>query len=323
MKQWLIIAAKAAVSGALIWWLLERIDTAAVIEGLGRVSAGPLSMALAATLFATCLFALRWTAVNRVLEIPLRLVRALQLTFMGLFFSQTLPSTIGGDVAKVWFVYKDNIPFDRAASSVVLDRLCALAALLLIVGLSLPTLFAIIDDPTPRWSLPLIVMLGIFGFVVLFALGGRWGRIFDRWAMTRAVVVLARDARRLVASFSGLVRILTVAMAIHLLTIFAVWLIGRSIGADIALLHCLIFVPPVILISILPISIAGWGLREGAMIVAFGFVGIPEADALVVSVLMGLILIVAGAPGGLLWLAEGRAARRGFGLTGNSRESES
>ncbi len=323
MKQWLIFAVKAAVSGALIWWLLARIDTASVIEGLGRVSVGPLVLALVTILFATGLLSLRWTAVNKLLDIPLRLARALRLTFIGLFFSQTLPSTIGGDFMRVWFVYRDGIPMDRAASSVVLDRLCAFAALLMVVGLSLPMLFAIIEDSTPRWSLPLIVVLGICGFVTLFALGGRLGDIFARWKVTRAIVVLARDARRLNASFASLVQILAMALAIHLLMVLAVWLIGQSIGAGIALLHCLVFVPPVTLISLVPVSVAGWGIREGAMIVAFGFVGVPEADSLVVSVLLGLILVAAGAPGGLMWLAEGRASRRGFGFKDHSRESES
>jgi hypothetical protein len=72
-----------------------------------------------------------------------------------------------------------------------------------------------------------------------------------------------------------------------------------------------------------PISVAGWGIREGAMIVAFGFVGVPEADALVVSILFGLTLIAAGAPGGVLWLSEGRSARQGFDLAQETKRSES
>ena len=61
----------------------------------------------------------------------------------------------------------------------------------------------------------------------------------------------------------------------------------------------------------IPVSIAGWGVREGAMVVAFGFVGIPAADALVVSLTFGALLVAAGMPGGILWLLSGRQFRSG------------
>lgn len=306
------------MSGLLIWWLIGRVDLAPVLAGLSHVSPLPVVGASAA-LFAAALFlAVRWNAINRLLLIILSRVRALRLTFIGLFFSQTLPSTIGGDVARVWFVYRDGVPVDRATSGVILDRLCALAALLAIVALSLPASFELIGDPVARLSLPALVAFGIGGFAVLFALGGRWGAILDRWKVTRFVAVVARDARLVFAPRDGFVAIFASALAIHLLTVLAVWLLAQSVAADIPFLHCLIFVPPVVLISMIPISIAGWGLREGAMVVAFGFVGVPEADALVVSVLFGLTLIVVGLPGGLLWLSEGRDARRGFSVAGNN-----
>lgn len=323
VKQWLIFAVKAIVSGLLIWWLLARIDPAPVLEGLSRVSPGLLGAAFVAQMLAAGLLALRWAAVSRRLETPLRLARAVRLTLIGLFFSQTLPSTIGGDVARGWFLYRDGVPFDRAVSCIVLDRLCALAALLLVVGFSLPALFSMTEDPTPRWSVPLLAAIGVCGFAALFLIGGRWGSFLDRWAATRLVFRLARDARRLFVINLGLVGIVTLAIAIHLLSVSAAWLISQSIAAEISFLSCLIFIPPVILISMVPISIAGWGVREGAMIVAFGFVEVPEAEALVVSLLFGVSLVVAGVPGGVLWLSEGRAARQGFDLDEETKRSES
>ena len=322
MKQWLIFAVKAAVSGLLIWWLVNRIDVEPVLEVFGRVSAGPISLALAAMFLAAVLLALRWNAVNRALEIPLSRARALRLTLVGLFFNQTLPSTIGGDVARVWFVYREGVPVERAASGVISDRLFALASLLSIVAMSLPASFTMIDDPAARWSLPVLVAVGFGGFSVLLALGGRSGRYFERWAVTRSLLVLARDARRLIAFRTDLIVIFALAVAIHGLSVLTVWLIGKSMAADISLLDCLVFVPPVILISMAPISVAGWGIREGAMVVAFGFVGVPAAIALVVSLLFGLTLVVVGALGGLLWLSDRPDTRDGFGLAAAEEKSE-
>ena len=92
-------------------------------------------------------------------------------------------------------------------------------------------------------------------------------------------------------------------------------MLGRDINPAIEFGHCLVIVPPVLLLSVVPISLAGWGVREGAMVVAFGFVDIPIADAFALSVTMGLSLLLAGLPGGVIWLTStshrtpGRAAR--------------
>ncbi len=61
-------------------------------------------------------------------------------------------------------------------------------------------------------------------------------------------------------------------------------------------------IPLVMVASAIPISVAGWGVREGAMVAALGLVGVGEAQAFAISLLLGLMLIVAGLPGGLLWL---------------------
>jgi hypothetical protein len=70
---------------------------------------------------------------------------------------------------------------------------------------------------------------------------------------------------------------------------------------EVSLRDCILLVPPVILVTVVPISIAGWGVREGAMVVAFGFIGVPANAAFAVSVLFGLTLAAASLPGSLLW----------------------
>jgi len=71
---------------------------------------------------------------------------------------------------------------------------------------------------------------------------------------------------------------------------------------EITFLDCFFLVPPVILAMTLPISIAGWGVREGAMIVTLGLVGVPQESALVLSILFGLGTMIAAFPGGIIWL---------------------
>ena len=64
--------------------------------------------------------------------------------------------------------------------------------------------------------------------------------------------------------------------------------------------------PLVLLISTIPVSIAGWGVREAAMVTAFSTVGIEATDSLLVSIAFGLSLTVMSLPGGVVWLASRR-----------------
>ena len=93
------------------------------------------------------------------------------------------------------------------------------------------------------------------------------------------------------------------------MTVAETFALARALGVAVDFLDCLVLVPPVILVSTLPISLAGWGVREGAMVAAFGLIGIAAYQALGVSVAFGLVAIVVGVPGGVVWLLGGGLAR--------------
>ena len=79
-------------------------------------------------------------------------------------------------------------------------------------------------------------------------------------------------------------------------------LVAESLGVDLSFFSWVVIVPPVTLIQLVPVSLAGWGVRElGFVFVLAGF-GIPAEAALAASLLVGLCMIVVGLPGGLLWL---------------------
>ena len=88
------------------------------------------------------------------------------------------------------------------------------------------------------------------------------------------------------------------------MTSLAVFLIARSLALDIDVLTCLVLVPPVILLTILPISMAGWGVRELGMISALGYAGVASADALLISLTLGVFVVLLSLPGGWIWLAK-------------------
>jgi len=99
---------------------------------------------------------------------------------------------------------------------------------------------------------------------------------------------------------------LTIAAFIIMATV--VFALARGLGVDLTYWQCLVLCPPVFLLSALPISIAGWGVREGAMVVVLGYVSVPLDEAFALSVALGLTVLVGSLPGGL-FLVQGKFAK--------------
>ncbi|MFC3227185.1 lysylphosphatidylglycerol synthase domain-containing protein, partial [Marinibaculum pumilum] len=125
-----------------------------------------------------------------------------------------------------------------------------------------------------------------------------------RWAHDLAEdlrILLFRPATSLVLLLNGLVSYASLGVTI--------WLLGRSVGAAIPPDAYLLVVPPLILASVLPISIGGWGVREVAALSLLTAVGANETQAVAISVLLGLVSLLVALPGLPLWIL-GREERR-------------
>ena len=217
------------------------------------------------------------------------------------FFNQTLPSSVGGDAMRIWFLGKQS-NWRVASYSVLLDRMIGVVALALIVALCLPWTFQLVQDPVGRIALLVIGLGSIAGWIVFLALGWQRLHFLQRWTLTRHLAATATVATDILRSPRSVAPIFLLSGFIHLLTALAAWCIARSVGADLSFLNALFLVLPVMLISVVPISIAGWGVREGAMVAAFAYAGLSQSDGLLVSILFGASYLILGALGGLVWI---------------------
>jgi len=197
-----------------------------------------------------------------------------------------------------------------AIYSVFLDRLIGVVALAILVLVCLPWTLELVRNPIGRGAL-LLIGLGCLGAGAAFV-GLAWKRlrVLQHWPFTRHLAELAEVALAILRSPRSFAPAFGISVLVHLLTALAAWCAAGSIGADVPLLYTIFLVPPVILVTVVPISIAGWGVREGAMIAAFGYAGLPPGDGLIVSLLFGAGYLVMGAVGGLIWIAtSGRRER--------------
>ncbi len=142
--------------------------------------------------------------------------------------------------------------------------------------------------------------------------------MLGRWRPLSALAELTSDARRLVANPGRTLIITAIAVFVHGLSASTVYVLARGFLIDVTWLECLLLVPTVILVMVLPISIAGWGLREGAMVSAFALVGVSVEDALVLSLGFGFATVVVGLPGAFIWLLTGGSHARDHSVPAGS-----
>lgn len=300
---------KLAVSGGLAWYLVGRIDLADSATRLSTFDPGWGIAALAVFALMFFLGAVRWLIFTRALEVPLTLGPALRIFVIGQFFGQALPAGIGGDAVRVWLLIRRGASIGPSVSSVLLDRLIGFATLLILIAATLPVLFSYVDDSRARLGVVLMLLVGAAGFGALIALSYVPGRV-SRWPTMHRLSESVGTARRTALSSRPALRAFGLSFVLHLLLLVSIYLLALGLSLELEPLACLALLPPVILLSTLPISLAGWGVREGATVAALHFAGVPAGDALALSVLFGIALLVVSLVGSMFWLAQGREARR-------------
>ena len=111
-------------------------------------------------------------------------------------------------------------------------------------------------------------------------------------------------------------RVLFLSVLNHLLSVVIAFCAGLAIAAPVSFAQMVLLIPPISLITLIPISIAGWGVREQSMQVAFSYAGLSAADGVTISLLFGAVYFIVGAVGGLAWLLELGEGGQGFGRDG-------
>jgi uncharacterized membrane protein YbhN (UPF0104 family) len=254
---------------------------------------------------------LRWREISAECGAPLGTAQAMRYNVIGTFFNQTLPSSIGGDAVRLWLVARGGAGWRAATYSIFVDRAVGLIALAIIIVASLPWSYSLISDPQGRSALlfvDLAALAGGAGFLVLGRLPWPW---LKRWWATHHLHACSVIANRVIFSRKHEPAIAALSVLVHVLAVVIVWCLVQSIAAPVVFGQLFQLVPPVMLITMLPISIAGWGVREATMGLAFGYAGLMTNEGVNISLLFGAVNFIVGAFGGLVWIFSAEKAAQG------------
>jgi len=302
MRGFLIFTTRVLVSLALLYLALRGINFAGIQARLSQIKLLWIGLAVLVAIFQILLGALRWREISILCHAPLTDLQAFRYNMIGAFFNQTLPSSIGGDAVRLWLVNRTGAGWRAATYSILTDRAVGLIALALIIVGSLPWSYGMIADSNGRLALVFVDFAALFGglgFLVLGRLPWSW---LKRWWPTRHVRACSVIANQVIFNRKTGPKIAVLSLSIHVLAVVIAWCAVRSIEAPADFEQLFMLTPPIMLITMVPISIAGWGVREATMMVAFGYAGLAQADGTMVSILFGVVYFIVGALGGLVWI---------------------
>ena len=185
MRRPLLLLLKAAISIFLLYVSLRSVNLAALAERLSRLNAGWIVAALLLQATQVALQAMRWRRSRLACGASLTPRAAVRINFIAAFFNQVLPSTIGGDAARIWLLARGGGGWASATYSVLIDRVAGILALALIVIACLPWTLTLVQDPIARAVLLLIGAGAIGGAFVFIMIGVLKLPILERLAPTR------------------------------------------------------------------------------------------------------------------------------------------
>jgi hypothetical protein len=299
-----LVAVQVVLSVALLAYFILKADPLQALTMVRNADLMLLALAVLQLTLQVPLLAWRWELITASLGGPMPFLSALKYTWVGFFAAQLLPA-VGGDAVRMWMYWRRESGGRRiAVHGVVLERVIMLVTLL---GLVIAAQSGLAARGVPGGVLGvawlLLACIAVAGGVVLFLARGRLHQ--STLLPARLLHYAGEDLGLLRKHPRRTALALFLAIASYLNMAMVMWFIARALGLSASLSDCFVLTPLVVLAAMLPISLGGWGVREGAAIVLFGLVGLSHGEAFTLSALFGLCSVLISVPGGVLWLGRG------------------
>lgn len=297
---------KALVSLAFLSFLLSRIDRAELLWVISSARLSYLVVALAGYILAQILCSVRWALLARPLGFRNPVKDFAVFYFIGMFFNLFAPSTIGGDISRVFYLARGesgergkggNGSTGSALVSVIADRFIGFAVLAWMGAVAL----AVFSD----YAIPAVIRYLTFalaaGFLLSWLLLPLINRFLHRKKFLKGEKLLlglesyARDRRVIVQS-------LVLSLAAHLIQTWIQILLGQSLGVEIPWSYSVIIYPLVGTFSALPVSLNGIGLREGGYLFFLRQIGISSEKAVAFGMLWFIMIALDSLIGGAVFI---------------------
>jgi uncharacterized membrane protein YbhN (UPF0104 family) len=300
LHRWLLPAFSLALTVVTLYFVFRGIDRQSVARLLAAQDRSLLAASVCFILLQIGFGGERWRAILSAMArgqppSPLRV----QAVFYASIFFNCLPlGTVAGDVARVLLARRFALSVRQIVLSVLVDRMLAVVALIVLLLVTLPTT----DNPlaiTVWFAGAALLAAAAIGLLLLGAIE----RVLGRWRHQRLLHVVLRVAEeiRYLTQRGGLYG-LCCGLLSGTCSALAAYCIARGLGIGVGPIAMIAVISMVTLVVALPVSMAGWGVREVSIVALLGLLGVNREAALLLSVEIGILTTLLSLPGGVIWL---------------------
>jgi uncharacterized protein (TIRG00374 family) len=311
----LVFPGKILVSALLLTILFWRVDHPTLIR---TIQALPLKVFLGCSgLYSLgyLISTFRWQRLLLAEGIRLPLWRLTLVYFEAAFFNLFLPTLIGGDIVRGYTIYRITQGHDASIASILADRISGFAALVGIALIALALAYGQIRDP--QVAVMILTLAGAFTGMIAALLHER---MKERASSLLRIVGLTRFQAKLQGMVEALQRYrghpralgqaVLLSVLLQALIIVTYYLIGASLNLGVPIAYFFLYVPLITAVAMLPVSVAGLGVREGGVVYFFAKVGVNAASALTMSLVWFSLTLVVSGLGGLAFLLDTHSVKR-------------
>ena len=277
--------------------IMRSINAAQVWQVLKKTRLDCLAAALLLQFGSTAVSAYRWQMIMQNLHFGQNFAFYWRSYFKGMFFNQGLPTSIGGDAVRMLDIASRGFRKRDALYGVMVDRIIGLGALMSLTLLA----YLLNPDILPKQvhrPILLIISIGALGFFSIFFI--KYITWFNRYPKLAIIIIIAERLHQALSSQRLL--LVVASLLIPILALLGFFATGWALGLRASLITYFAIVPPALVLTVIPISVAGWGVREGALVGLFSLIGADKTAVLMMSLLYGLTLIIVSLPGLVTYL---------------------
>ena len=302
MKTRVLAVLRPVVSLALLGLLFWKLGAGALWSVLRE--ADPLWLVAGAALVVVALLvsAWKWQLLLAAQGIAVPITALFSSYLIGLFFNNFLPSNIGGDVLRVHDVARRTGHRAAVAASVIAERLLAGLALALTAVVALLFSAEYTAQVGPSVGLALLVFAVLLGLAAAPGVRHWLERVLPA-GRAQALTRVAEQMGAALRNWNAVLSVLVLSFVFQATVVLVAWTGFAAIGEPVSLGACFVFIPIISAVQLVPVSLNGLGVREGAYVLFFGSIGVGELNAAAASLLFGLLVAGVSLAGGALFAA--------------------
>lgn len=309
VKKIISVSIRLLIGIAILLFLSNSFNLTDALRAILNANLYWIIFSLFIILILRVIVVIRWKIILDYQKLIIPFIELVKINYVSSAIGQVLPGGIGGDVLRGYKLTIKYKQLSNTTSSIILDRILGIGSMIIVAFVG----SIIADIIGLKLNLSLYLAAILFLLVLFFVVGHKININYKSLSniKSKRILTILKKLEELYYSVTDVNKVKTIflsvfsiSIVVQLLRCLIFYLLFLAFGHSIDFIYLLITIPITLILSIIPISISGLGVREGALVYFLTSIGIPAEICIGVGLLFHVLQIVASLPGIMMWIFE-------------------